>query len=116
MITVWVLEKASKEITGTGYEPDIWGVLRALEKDGRVPSAWFHRETDDFDALGPPRTTVRIYYAKHAGQIIVLHAASGKHGKGKLPANTKRTVEQRLQAWKSSYPKGRADPAGEEKK
>ena len=90
MITVWVLEKVSKEITATGYEPDILGVLRAVEKDGRVPSAWFHRE-----------------------KIIVLHAASGKHGTGKLPANTKRTVEQRLRGWKSSYPKGRADPAGE---
>ena len=51
------------------------------------------------------------------GFNFALQPASSRHVefgiKGRLPANTKRTVEQRLRGWKSSYPKGRADPAGE---
>src|SRR4029077_19658845 len=116
LITVWLFENARKEIDGTGYGTEILGVLSALAKDGRVPTAWFHPETTDFSAMGPPGTTVRVYYAKHAGQIVVLHAASGKHGGGKLPQNTRRTVEQRLGTWKMTYPEGRPDPAMEEKK
>lgn len=116
LITVWLFEKAREEIDGTGHGTEIFGVLSALAKDGRVPSAWFHEETTEFDALGPPGTTIRVYYGKHAGQVIVLHAASGKHGRGKLPKNTKRTVEQRLNNWKKTYPKGRVDPPAEEEK
>src|SRR5258706_11165822 len=76
--------------------------------DGRIPSSWFHHETAEFDALGPPGTTIRVYYARHAGQVIVLHAAEGKHGAGKLAMRTKRTVTRRLASWKRSYPKGRS--------
>jgi len=66
-----------------------------------------HRETVEFDPLGPPGTTIRVYYATHAGQIIVLHAAEGKHGTGKLARKTRTTVEQRLANWQRSYPRGR---------
>ena len=108
LITVWVLENARKEIAATGRGPEINGVLLALEHDGRTPSSWFHHETAEFDALGPPGTTIRVYYARHAGQVIVLHAAEGKHGAGKLAMRTKRTVTRRLASWKRSYPKGRS--------
>ncbi len=46
--------------------------------------------------MGPPGTTVRLYFAEHAGQIVLLHAASGKSGRGKLAEHTKKLVEGRL--------------------
>ena len=51
--------------------------------------SWYHRERGtSFDGIGPPGTIVRLYYADHAGQIVLLHATSGKAGKGKLQERT----------------------------
>ena len=54
--------------------------------------------------MGPSGTTVRLYYAEHAGQIVLLHAKRGKAGKGKLPERTKRLVQQRLRQWREWFP------------
>lgn len=84
-------------------------MLTALADEGRIPNAWFHRETGEFDAFGPPGTTARVYYARHAGQFVVLLAAGGKRGRGRLAPQRRRTIERRLREWKRSYPEGRSE-------
>ena len=69
--------------------------------------SWYHRERGtSFDGIGPPGTTVWLYYVDVAGQIVLLHATSGKAGKGKLQELTKRVVEQRLPQWREWFPHG----------
>ena len=64
------------------------------------------RARDELRREGPPGTTVWLYYADLAGQIVLLHATSGKAGKGKLQERTKRVVEQRLRQWREWFPNG----------
>lgn len=106
MVPVWVLPNARGEIERTPYAAEIWRILLALGETRRVPPGWHHAETEAFAALGPPGTSVRVYYARHAGQYVVLLAASGKRGRGKLERQRRRTVEARLDAWRSAYPNG----------
>ncbi len=56
--------------------------------------------------MGPPGGSVRFYYGEHAGQVVLLHATSGKAGRGKLPERTKKLVEQRLRQWREWFPNG----------
>ncbi len=56
--------------------------------------------------MGPPGTTARLYFAQHAAQIVLLHAASGKSGRGKLAEHTKKLVEGRLRQWRAWFPIG----------
>ncbi len=56
--------------------------------------------------MGPPGTTVRLYFREHAGQIVLLHAVVGKSGRGKLAEHTRHVVEQRLRRWRAWFPDG----------
>ena len=96
-----------REWRSTGREDELWGQIQSWQETGRLPAAWHHAEPGtDFEALGPPRSTVRLYYARHAGQVVLLHARSGKSGTGKLPTRTKVLVEERLADWKHWFPHG----------
>lgn len=106
---VWVLARAKREIAHTGFRKEIEDMLAALASEGRVPNGWFHRETSSFDAFGAPGTTVRVYYARHAGQFVVLLAAGGKRGRGRLGPQRRLTIARRLREWKRSYPEGRSE-------
>lgn len=93
-----------KEWRATGREDELWAQVESWMELGSIPSSWHHNEPGtNFQALGPPRSTVRLYYARHAGQYVLLHAQSGKSGKGKLAQHTKTLVEQRLQQWKEWF-------------
>lgn len=88
-------------------EDDLWAQVESWEETGYLPSSWHHDEPGtSFEALGPPRSTVRLYYARHAQQVVLLHARSGKPGAGKLQPRTKALVEQRLRQWKQWFPNG----------
>ena len=96
-----------REWRRTGYEDELWAQVETWEETGYLPPAWYHRERGtSFDGMGPPGSTVRLYYADFAGQIVLLHATSGKAGKGKLQERTKRVVEQRLRQWREWFPHG----------
>lgn len=96
-----------KEWRGTAREDELWGQVTSWEETGYLPSSWCRDEPGtEFEALGPPRSTVRLYYARHAGQVVLLHARSGKSGAGKLLPRTKALVEQRLKQWKEWFPHG----------
>lgn len=96
-----------REWRATGSEDVLWAQVSAWEETGYLPSSWHHAEPGtSFEAIGPPGTTVRLYYAKHARQVVLLHAARGKSGRGKLLAQTKTLVEQRLKMWKEWFPHG----------
>ncbi len=96
-----------REWRGTGSEDELWAQVETWDETGYLPPRWRHAEPGTgFDGMGPPGTTVRLYYAEHAGQIVLLHAKSGKAGKGKLPDRTKRLVQQRLRQWREWFPNG----------
>lgn len=96
-----------KEWRGTGREDELWGQVESWEETGYLPSSWHHDEPGTaFEGLGPPHSTVRLYYAWHAGQVVLLHARSGKSGAGKLLRRTKELVEQRLKLWQEWFPDG----------
>lgn len=91
----------------TGREDELWGQVESWQETGYLPRSWHHPEPGTgFDALGPPRSTVRLYYARHAGQVVLLHARRGKSGAGKLPVRTKELVEERLGQWRAWFPHG----------
>lgn len=91
----------------TGREDELWAQVESWEETGYLPSSWRHTEPGTgFGALGPPRSTVRLYYAWHAGQVVLLHARSGKSGAGTLLARTKALVDQRLRQWQEWFPHG----------
>lgn len=86
---------------------ELWALIQTWEETGYLPNSWRHREPGTaFSALGPPRSTVRVYYAGHHGQIVLLHVAQGKSGRGKLEQKTKDLVEKRLAKWKAWFPEG----------
>lgn len=96
-----------REWRDTGREEELWAQVQTWRETGHLPSAWHHAEPGtEFEALGPPRSTVRLYYAKHAGQIVLLHARIGKSRTGKLLTRTKVLVERRLAEWKRWFPHG----------
>ena len=73
-----------RELQGSGYADVLWIFVQRWQKSGYVPPQWRHGEPGtSFAAFGPPRSTVRLYYAEHAGQTVLLHVATGKHGRGK---------------------------------
>jgi len=96
-----------REFQGSGYSDVLWIFVQRWQESGYVPPRWRHGEPGtSFAAFGPPSSTVRVNYAEHAGQTVLLHVATGKRGRGKLPAGTKRHVEQRLAQWRRWFPNG----------
>jgi len=96
-----------REFQGCGREDDLWAQIVNWQETGYLLPQWRHPEPGtSFAGMGPPRSTVRVYYAEHAGQIVLLHVTTGKHGRGKLGAQTAQTVEQRLRNWKQWFPRG----------
>jgi len=96
-----------REFQGSGYADVLWIFVQRWQESGYVPPRWRHSESGtSFAGVGPPGSTVRVYYAEHAGQTVLLHVATRKHGRGKLPATTKRLVEQRLAQWRQWFPLG----------
>jgi len=96
-----------REFQGSGYADVLWIFVQRWQESGYVPPQWRHGEPGtSFAAFGPPRSTVRVYYAEHAGQTVLLHVAIGKHGRGRLPERTKHLVEQRLAQWRQWFPNG----------
>lgn len=96
-----------REWRTTGREDEFWAQIETWEETGYLPLAWRHPEPGtDFDALGPPRSTARLYYAEHAGQIVLLHARHGKAGRGKLEARTRELLSERLRRWREWFPLG----------
>lgn len=96
-----------REWRKTGCEDELWAQVETWEETGYLPPRWRHPEPGTgFEGMGPPGTTVRLYFAEHAGQIVLLHAASGKSGRGKLAEHTKKLVEGRLRQWRSWFPNG----------
>jgi len=72
-----------REWRRTGYEDELWAQVETWEETGYLPPAWYHRERGtSFDGMGPPGSTVRLYYADFAGQIVLLHATSRRPGRG----------------------------------
>lgn len=91
----------------SGHEDELWAQVETWEETGYLPPRWRHAEPGTgFEGMGPPGTTVRLYYANHAGQIVLLHATSGKAGRGKLEERTKKLIEQRLRQWREWFPNG----------
>lgn len=96
-----------KEFQGSGYADELWAQINEWQESGYLLPRWRHPEPGTiFEGMGPPGTTVRVYYAEHAGQLVLLHVATRKSGRGKLSPQTKQMVEQRLQKWKAWFPKG----------
>jgi len=96
-----------REWRKTGSEDELWAQVETWEELGYLPPNWRHPERGTgFEGMGPPGTTVRIYYAEHARQIVLLHATSGKPGRGKLAEHTKSVVRQRLRQWREWFPNG----------
>ncbi len=86
---------------------ELWAFINRWQESGYVLPAWRHPEPGtSFAAVGPPRSTVRVYYADHAGQLVLLHISATKHGRGKLPEHVKKLVEARLSQWKAWFPQG----------
>lgn len=96
-----------REWRSSGREDELWAQVESWEETGYLPSSWHHSEPGTaFEALGPPKSTVRVYYAWHEGQVILLHVGTRKSGRGKLSASTKAVVEARLKQWKQWFPNG----------
>lgn len=96
-----------REWRATGHEDELWAQVETWEDTGYLPPKWRHPEPGtEFAALGPSGTTVRLYYAEHAGQVVLLHATRRKAGRGKLKESTKKLVEQRLRQWREWFPNG----------
>ncbi len=96
-----------REWRSTGREDELWAQVESWEETSYLPSSWHHAEPGtSFEALGPPRSTVRVYYAWHAGQVVLLHVETRKSGRGKLGAATRALVEARLRQWKEWFPHG----------
>lgn len=97
-----------REMERSGREDELLAVIAVWQETGRIPPSWFHREVGTaFDAIGPPGSTVRVYFAVHANQIVVLAAEGMKSGRGKLSSATRSRVEERLATWRGWYPEGR---------
>lgn len=88
-------------------EDEINDMRAVLRDEGRVPRSWFHPETAAFDALGPPGSTVRVFFGRHAGQFVVIGATHRKRGRGKLAPEFAGTLRKRLREWQVAYPGGR---------
>lgn len=96
-----------REWRNTGREDELWAQVETWEETGYLPPKWRHPEPGtEFAGMGPPSSTVRLYYAEHAAQIVLLHATSGKAGRGKLEERTRKLVEQRLRQWREWFPNG----------
>lgn len=96
-----------REWRDTGREDELWAQVQSWEETGHLPTSWHHAEPGaEFEALGPPRSTVRLYYAWHAGQVVLLHVRRGKAGAGKLSPHTRDMVERRLRQWREWFPHG----------
>lgn len=96
-----------RELRDSGYADELWAMIRRWETTGYLLPRWRHSEPGtSFDAMGPPGTTARVYYAAHAGQTVLLHVSAHKRGRGKLERQTKELVEQRLRQWREWFPLG----------
>lgn len=98
-----------RELQESGYADELWAFIRTWAATGYILPRWRHPQPGTaFAAIGPPGSTVRVYYAEHAGQIVLLHVSSTKHGRGKLPAHVKALVDRRLAQWRAWFPQGAA--------
>lgn len=96
-----------REFQGCGLADELWAVIGRWRESGYLVPRWRHPEPGtSFEGMGPPGSTVRVYYAEHVGQLVLLHVGTGKRGRGKLADQTKRLVEDRLRRWRQWFPRG----------
>ena len=80
-----------REFQASGDADVLWIFVHRWQESGYIPPRWRHAEPGtSFAAFGPPGSTVRVYYAEHAGQRVLL----------------KQLVEQRLAQWRKWFPNG----------
>lgn len=91
-----------REFAESGIADTLWGAIEDWQENGELLAPWRHPEPGtSFQAMGPPSKTVRVYYAEHAGQVVLLHVATKKRGRGKLERRTRQLVQQRVALWSS---------------
>jgi hypothetical protein len=96
-----------RELQGSGSADVLWIFVQRWQESGYIPPQWRHGEPGtSFAALGPPRSTVRLYYAEHLARRSYCTWRLASTEAESCRNRTKQLVEQRLAQWRRWFPNG----------